>query len=76
MATKLDELFETGKPNMKLNSNKTQAFDRGATSAIVHFDLFVGKTKISDLQLRYKGNFQSAPSFQAQLSKEFKEALK
>jgi hypothetical protein len=76
MATKLDELFETGKPNMKLNSNKTQAFDRGATAAIVHFDLFVGTTKISDLQLRYKGNFQSAPSFQAQLSKEFKEALK
>ena len=76
MATKLDELFQTGKPNMKLNSNKTQAFDKGATAAIVHFDLFVGTTKISDLQLRYKGNFQSAPSFQAQLSKDFKEALK
>ena len=76
MATKLDELFETGKPNMKLNSRKTQAFDKGATAAIVHFDLFVGTTKIADLQLRYKGNFQSAPSFQAQLSKEFKEALK
>ena len=41
MATKLDELFQTGKPNMKLNSKKTQAFDKGATAAIVHFDLFV-----------------------------------
>ena len=76
MATKLDELFKTGKPNMSLNTKKVQAFDKGATSAIVHFDLNIGTTKIADLQLRYKGNFQSAPSFQAQLSKEFKEALK
>jgi hypothetical protein len=75
MATKLDELFKTGKPNMSLNTKKVQAFDKGATSAIVHFDLNIGTTKIADLQLRYKGNFQSAPSFQAQLSKEFKEAL-
>ena len=75
MATKVSELFETGKPNMSLNTKKVQAFDKGATSAIVHFDLNIGTTKIADLQLRYKGNFQSAPSFQAQLSKEFKEAL-
>ena len=76
MATKLDELFKTGKANMSLNLKKVQAFDKGATAAIVHFDLNIGATKIADLQLRYKGNFQSAPSFQAQLSKEFKEALK
>jgi hypothetical protein len=59
-----------------LNLKKVQAFDKGANAAIVHFDLNIGATKIADLQLRYKGNFQSAPSFQAQLSKEFKEALK
>ena len=76
MATKLDELFETGKANMSLNTKKVQAFDKGSKAAIVHFDLNIGTTKIADLQLRYKGNFQSAPSFQAQLSKEFKEALK
>ena len=76
MTTKLDELFKTGKPSMKLDKNKTQAFDRGSTAAMLHMILSVGSTAVCDVTLRYKGNFTSAPSFLATFSKQFKEALK
>lgn len=76
MVTKLDELFETGKPNMKLDSRKTQAFDKGSTAAMLHMILSVGNAPICDVTLRYKGNFASAPSFLATFSKEFKDSLK
>ena len=76
MTTKLDELFQTGKPSMKLNSSKTQAFDRGSTAAMLHMILSIGSSPICDVTLRYKGNFASAPSFLATFSKEFKESLK
>ena len=76
MTTKLDELFKTGKPSMKLDKNKTQAFDRGSTAAMLHMILSVGSTPVCDVTLRYKGNFTSAPSFLATFSKQFKEALK
>ena len=75
MATKIDDLLKTGKPAMELDNRNTQAFDRGATAAMLYFRLTIGKTPISDITLRYKGNFQGAPSFQAILSPEFKEAL-
>jgi len=76
MVTKLDELVKTGKPNMKLNSRKTQAFDKGSNAAMLHMNLNIGTTSICDVTLRYKGNFASAPSFLATFSKEFKESLK
>jgi len=76
MTTKLDELLKSGKPNMKLDSRKTQAFDKGSNAAMLHMNLNIGKTPICDVQLRYKGNFASAPSFLATFSKEFKESLK
>ena len=75
MATKIDDLLKTGKPAMILDDRNTQAFDRGATAAMLFFRLTIGKTPIADITLRYKGNFQGAPSFQAALSPEFKEAL-
>lgn len=76
MTTKVDELFKTGKPSMKLNSNKTQAFDKGSNAAMLHMILSIGSTPICDVTLRYKGNFASAPSFLATFSKEFKDSLK
>ena len=76
MTTKVDELFKTGKPSMKLNSSKTQAFDKGSTAAMLHMILSIGSSPICDVTLRYKGNFASAPSFLATFSKEFKESLK
>tara|TARA_B100000902_G_scaffold285629_1_gene271641 strand:- start:184 stop:2349 length:2166 start_codon:yes stop_codon:yes gene_type:complete len=76
MTTKLDELFKTGKPSMKLNSKKTQAFDKGSNAAMLHMILSVGSTPVCDVTLRYKGNFASAPSFLATFSKEFKDSLK
>ena len=76
MTTKVNDLLKTGKPSMKLNERKTQAFDRGATAAMLHLNLNIGTTPICDITLRYKGNFSSAPSFLATFSKEFKQALK
>ena len=63
MVTKLDELFESGKPMMKLDPKKTQAFDKGSTAAMLHMILSIGSSPICDVTLRYKGNFASAPSF-------------
>ena len=40
------------------------------------FALYVGSTPISDITLRYKGNFRAAPNFLATPTKEFKELLK
>ena len=76
MVTKLDELFETGKPTMKLNPKKTQAFDKNSTAAMLHMILSVGTNPICDITLRYKGSFSSAPTFLATFSKEFKDSLK
>ena len=76
MTTKLDDLFKSGNPTMKLNTNKTQAFDKGATAAMLHMILSVGTNPVCDIKLRYKGNFASSPSFLATFSKAFKESLK
>ncbi|MEC9455772.1 MAG: phosphatase PAP2 family protein [Candidatus Neomarinimicrobiota bacterium] len=76
MTTKVNDLLKTGKPSMKLDERKTQAFDRGATAAMLHINLNIGTTAICDITLRYKGNFSSAPSFLATFSNEFKQALK
>ena len=76
MVTKLDELFESGKPMMKLDPKKTQAFDKGSTAAMLHMILSVGSNPICDITLRYKGSFSSAPTFLATFSKEFKDSIK
>ena len=76
MVTKLDELFDSGKPNMKLDPKKTQAFDKGSTAAMLHMILSVGSNPICDITLRYKGSFSSAPTFLATFSQEFKDSIK
>ena len=76
MVTKLDELFESGKPMMKLDPKKTQAFDSGSTAAMLHMILSVGSNPICDITLRYKGSFSSAPTFLATFSQEFKDSIK
>ena len=72
----LDKLFTSGKVKMILDPRKTQAFERGATAAQLFFQLIVGNTPISDITLRYKGNFRAAPNFLATPTKEFKNLLK
>ena len=76
MATKLDDLFKTGKVRMTLDKRKTQAFEKGSTAAMLFFQLYVGKTPICDITMRYKGNFRAAPNFLAQITPEFKKILK
>ena len=76
VTTKLDELFSTGKVDLKLDPRAKQAFDVGATAAILVFDLVIGKTKICTITLRYKGNFRAAPSFMAVMHDDFKKIYK
>jgi len=74
--TKLDDLFSGGKAKMILTPGAKQAFDIGATAANLKFDLVVGKTTIANITLRYKGDFRSAPNFNAVATNEFKALLK
>ena len=76
MVGALDKLYSSGKVRMVLDVTKTQAFERGSTAAMLFFKLFVGATPISDITLRYKGNFKAAPNFLATATKEFKGLLK
>jgi len=72
----LDKLYSSGKVRMVLDPKRTQAYEKGSTAAQLFFQLNVGTTPISDITLRYKGNFRAAPNFLATPTKEFKELLK
>ena len=76
MVGALDKLFTTGKVKMELDPRKTQAYETGATAAQLFFQLKVGTTPISDITMRYKGNFRAAPNFLAIPTKEFKDLVK
>ena len=76
MVGTLDKLFTSGKVKMELDLRKTQAYEKGATAAQLFFQLKVGDTPISDITMRYKGNFRAAPNFMAIPTKEFKDLLK
>ena len=76
MVGALDKLYTSGKVKMILDPKRTQAYEKGATAAQLFFQLVVGSTPISDITLRYKGNFRAAPNFLAIPTKEFKELLK
>ena len=76
MVAALDKLYTTGKVRMVLDPKRTQAYEKGSTAAQLFFQLYVGSTPISDITLRYKGNFRAAPNFMAIPTKEFKELLK
>ena len=73
MTTVLDDLFSNGEPSIKRDKSKKQAFDMGATAANLNYVLYIGSTPIVKLILRYKGNFSSSPSFQAEMTPEFKD---
>ncbi len=76
MVGALDKLYSSGKVRMVLDPKRTQAYEKGSTAAQLFFQLYVGSTPISDITLRYKGNFRAAPNFLATPTKEFKELLK
>lgn len=69
----MDELFSKGKPSMKPNKSKKQAFEVGSGAAKLFYILEIGGTPIIEIELRYKGTFTSQPQFQAVLTKEFKD---
>lgn len=75
MVTKLDNLFKTGPVKLVEDPRKTQAYQRGATAAMLFFVLSVGKTPICDITMRYKGNFRAAPNFLATMTPEFKKII-
>ena len=76
MVGALDNLISKGKVQMVLDPRKTQAYEKGATAAQLFFQLKIGGVPISDITMRYKGNFRAAPNFLAIATKEFKELLK
>ena len=74
--TMIDELFTKGKPKMILTPGASQAFDPGAKAANIKFTLMIGKQSIANIVLRYKGDFRSAPNFNAEMTPEFKKLFK
>ena len=76
MVGALDNLVSKGKVEMVLDPRKTQAYETGSTSAQLFFQLKIGDVPISEITMRYKGNFRAAPNFLAIPTKEFKDLLK
>ena len=76
VSSKLEDLFSQGKPNMQYTPGAKQAFDPGSGAANLKFTLFIGKVPITNIILRYKGNFSSAPNFNATMTDEFKRLYK
>lgn len=76
VTTKLDELASKGSVDLVFTPGSTQAFQPGATAAVLKFDLVMGGVPLCNISLRYKGNFRSAPSFLATMTPEFKAIYK
>jgi hypothetical protein len=76
VTSKLDDLFTQGKPKMIFTPGAKQAFEPGATAANLKFDLMIGKITVCNITLRYKGDFRSAPNFNAKMTNEFKNLYK
>ena len=76
VTSQLDDLFTQGKPKMVFTPGVKQAFEAGATAANLKFDLMIGKIAIANITLRYKGDFRSAPNFNATMTDEFKKLYK
>jgi hypothetical protein len=76
VSSKLDDLFSQGKPIMKYTPGAKQAFDPGSGAANLKFTLFIGPVAVCNIILRYKGNFSSAPNFNAMMTDEFKRLYK
>ena len=71
-STKLNSLLKDQGVGFRKTPGAVQAFDEGATAAMLKFDLMIGDLPVCHIQLRYKGNFRSAPSFLATMTDEFK----
>ena len=76
VTSQLDDLFSKGKPKIVFTPGASQAFDVGAKAANLKFDLMIGDVTVCNILLRYKGDFRSAPNFNATMTKEFKELYK
>ncbi len=71
-STKLNSLLKDQGVGFRKTPGAVQAFDKGATAAMLKFDLMIGDLPVCHIELRYKGNFRSAPSFLAKMTDEFK----
>jgi hypothetical protein len=76
VTSQLDELFSKGSPKLIFTPGAKQAFEIGATAANLKFDLMIGKVTVCNIVLRYKGDFRSAPNFNAVMTNEFKSLYK
>ena len=71
-SSKLNTLLKDQGVGFRKTPGAIQAFDVGATAAMLKFDLMIGDLPVCHIELRYKGNFRSAPSFLAKMTDEFK----
>ena len=76
VTSQLDDLFSKGKPKILFTPGAKQAFDVGAKAANLKFDLMIGDVTVCNILLRYKGDFRSAPNFNATMTDEFKNLYK
>lgn len=76
MSSVLEDIFSSGPAKIIKDPSMKQAFEPTATAANLNYLLVIGKTPVIKIQLRYKGNFGSAPSFQALMTKQFKGLFK
>jgi len=72
VSEKIENLASKGGASIDYTPGEVQAFQPGATAAMLKLDLSLGGTVLANIVLRYKGNFRSAPSFTAFMSDEFK----
>lgn len=71
-SVKLNSLLKDKGVGFRKTPDAVQAFDEGATAAMLKFDLMIGDLPVCHIELRYKGNFRAAPSFLARMTDEFK----
>lgn len=71
----LSHLAAAKKP-YKMVQVPNPAAKKDSVAAKVFFEIRVGKVKLLDLQLRYKGDFKSQPQFFAFMTDDFKRILK
>lgn len=70
----IEKLRRSGKPNMTV-SKKQKPFDENQTAAKLFFDLNIDKHPLANIEVRYKGDFNSSPQFFATMAPEFKKFL-
>jgi len=72
----LDDLLTKRSLTIGKTKGKTHAFESGATSAKLFYTIYANKVPIFNIDMRYKGKFESNPQFFVFPTKQFVEVFK